>query len=114
MVPATADLVTYLPSALTFRYHADRDGWLLITDRWAGAWSAQVNGRPQRVLGGNFIFRAVPVVSGDNLVDFRYQPRGYLPLVALSWSVVAFTVIWQVWLAVAQRKQQSQRMRLRV
>jgi hypothetical protein len=107
MVPARAELVAYLPNALTFRYHADRDGWLLITDRWAGSWSAQVNGRSQPVSGGDFIFRAVPVVSGDNLIDFRYQPRGYLPLVGLSWSVVAFVVIWQVWLLVAQHRQRS-------
>jgi hypothetical protein len=107
MVPARAELVAYLPNRLTFRYHADRDGWLLITDRWAAAWSAQVNGRAQPVSGGDFIFRAVPVVGGDNLIDFRYQPPGYLPLVGLSWSVVAFVVIWQVWLLVAQHKQRS-------
>ena len=98
MVPATANLVAYQPNALTFRYHADRDGWLLVTDRWATAWTVQVNGLDQPVLGGNFIFRAVPVVSGDNLIDFRYQPRGYRPLVALSWLVLALVLVWQAWL----------------
>jgi uncharacterized membrane protein YfhO len=98
MVPATASLVAYKPNELTFRYRADRDGWLLVTDRWADAWTAQVNGRAQPVLGGDFIFRAVPVISGDNLISFRYEPHGYLPLVVLSWSVVALVLVWQLWL----------------
>jgi hypothetical protein len=98
MVPATANLVAYLPNALTFRYHADRDGWLLVTDRWAPAWTAKVNGRAQPVLVGNFIFRAVPVISGDNLIDFRYQPQGYWPSVALSWLVLALVLVGQAWL----------------
>ena len=104
MAPATANLVAYQPNALTFRYHADRDGWLLVTDRWASGWTAQVNGRAQPLLGGDFIFRAVPVVSGDNLVSFRYKPNGYLPLVTLSWSVLTFALIWQVWVVVLRKK----------
>lgn len=107
MIPAATDLIAYLPNALKFRYRADRDGWLLVTDRWAAAWTAQVNGRVQPVLGGDFVFRAVPVTRGNNLIEFRYQPRGYFPLVALSWSVVAFVLIWQSRLAVRQGKRQS-------
>jgi hypothetical protein len=110
MIPAATDLIAYLPNALTFRYHTDRDGWLLVTDRWAAAWTAQVNGRVQPVLGGDFVFRAVPVTSGDNLIEFRYQPRGYFPLVGLSWSVVAFVLIWQARLTVRQLRKPSPRL----
>ena len=61
----------------------------MVTDRWAPGWTASVNRQPREVLGADFIFRAVPVTRGDNLVELRYKPRGYVPLVALSWLTLA-------------------------
>jgi hypothetical protein len=89
MSPAATLLLSYRPNSLIFRYHADRAGWLMVTDRWAPGWTATVNGQPREVLGADFIFRAVPVTRGDNLVELRYKPRGYVPLVALSWLTLA-------------------------
>ena len=89
MSPAPTDLMSYRPNSLIFHYHAEQDGWLMVTDRWAPGWTARVNGQPREVLGADFIFRAVPVARGDNLVEFRYKPRGYVPLVALSWLTLA-------------------------
>jgi len=89
MSPAATQLMSYRPNSLIFRYHADRAGWLMVTDRWAPGWRASVNGQPREVLGADFIFRAVPVTRGDNLVELRYKPRGYVPLVALSWLTLA-------------------------
>jgi hypothetical protein len=86
---ATTYLMSYRPNSLIFRYHAERDGWLMVTDRWAPGWVARVNGQPREVLGADFIFRAVPVTRGDNLVEFRYKPRGYVPLIAVSWLTLA-------------------------
>lgn len=103
MSPATVSLIAYLPNALSFSYQADRDGWLLVTDRWANAWTVRINGHPQQVLGGDFIFRAVPVSRGENIVEFRYKPRGYVAWVVLSWSVLALVAILQVWMLATRR-----------
>ena len=103
MIPAKTVLIAYTPNDLTFRYHADRDGWLLVTDRWAKAWSARVNGRTQPIMGGNFIFRAIAVARGDNLVQFHYRPRRYyFSLVILSWLVIFAVLVvqpsvWYIW-----------------
>ncbi|HVO60883.1 MAG TPA: hypothetical protein VMT53_08100 [Terriglobales bacterium] len=103
MIPAKTILIAYTPNDLTFRYYAERDGWLLLTDRWANAWSARVNGRAQPIMGGNFIFRAIPVVRGDNLVEFHYRPRTYyFALLTLSWLVMFAVLvvqpsIWRIW-----------------
>lgn len=86
--PANVELVRYLPNKLEFRYRATQDGWLLVTDRWAKDWKADVNGRPIEVLGANFLFRAIPVTCGDNLVRFQYRPPGYMGLIILSWGVI--------------------------
>ncbi len=86
---AQVDLIEYHPNSLSFRYDAERDGWLLITDRWAPSWKAKVNGRRTEVVGANFLFRAVPVARGENIVQFKYAPVGYVPMVVLSWSILS-------------------------
>ena len=97
LAPAHVDLVVYEPATLEFRYRADRDGWLLVTDRWSVSWRASVNGRDEPVLGGNFVFRAVAVTRGDNDIRFLYDPRGYFFWVGLSWMTVAIGVAWLSW-----------------
>ncbi len=72
------ELANYTPDTLEFRYHADRDGWLLVSDRWANSWSADVNGRAVSVVPADFLFRTVPVTAEDNHVLFQYHPCAYL------------------------------------
>jgi hypothetical protein len=96
VVPAHIELVQYLPNTLAFRYTANSDGWLLVTDRWATGWTAQVNGSPVEVFGANFLFRAVPVKRGENIIRFDYQPRGYLNLVILSWVVMVLFAVGEI------------------
>ena len=59
--PIAVALREYSPNRLIFDVEAPRDGWLLVTDRWASGWQATVNGRDAPVWLGNFIFRAVRV-----------------------------------------------------
>jgi hypothetical protein len=92
-IPAPVSDVFYNPDSLSFRYVAPQRGYLLVTDRWADGWEATVNGRPQPVLGGNFVFRAVEVEPGPNLVQFLYKPRWFFPLV--TWSALFLIAAWQ-------------------
>ena len=94
--PAPVELLSYSPNVLSFRYNAPRDGWLLVTDRWAPFWKATVNNRHVQIAGANFIFRGIPVSRGENVVEFSYKPRGYLGLVILSWGVIGLVVVWDV------------------
>ena len=86
--PAAISQVFYRPNALAFSYRAPRAGWLMVTDRWASDWTATVNGLPQRILGADFIFRAVPVTAGDNSIIFHYRPPFFIPLLVLSWTLL--------------------------
>src|ERR1035438_3579883 len=43
--PAAVELLGYRPNSVQFRYDAPKPGWLMITDRWAPGWQAEVNGR---------------------------------------------------------------------
>ncbi len=104
MSRAEVSLIAYFPNRLAFRYNAAEDGWLLVTDRWAPYWHATVNGRALPIEGAGFIFRAVPVTRGENTVMFRYEPKGYVALVALSWGTLLVFLGWEVRRQVLRRR----------
>ncbi len=83
-----ADIVKYDPDTLIFSVNCETDGWLLLTDRWARSWQAEMNDTPVVVYGGNFIFRAVKVSSGHNEIKFIYRPAGSPWLLILSWGTL--------------------------
>jgi hypothetical protein len=85
-------VLEYRPTALRLNVTAPFDGWLFVTDRWAAGWKVAVNGTPQIVHGGMFVFRAVEVRKGVNVVDFRYKPFGY-PMLVLC-SGLTFAAVW--------------------
>jgi hypothetical protein len=84
----SVQLLRYTPNHLELKVDCPRDGWLLVTDRWAAGWRAKVNRRPAEVFGGNLIFRAVRVQAGENIVQFTYSQRLYMALVVVSWTVL--------------------------
>jgi hypothetical protein len=96
-VPAKVLDLHYLSDSLSFRYDAPGNGYLLVTDRWAPGWEASVNGRKSPVWGADFIFRAVEVASGSNVVEFRFRPHGYWALVFLSWGALALFASCECW-----------------
>ena len=75
----------YTASALSVTIDAPASGWLLVTERWARSWRAEVDGRPTRILGSNFLFRAIEVTQGRHRVEFTYDPVAVPWLVAVSW-----------------------------
>jgi hypothetical protein len=95
--PATVVLERYVPNAVRLRFEAPRDGWLMVTDRWAAGWVARVNDVPVAVEGADFLFRGLPVRAGPNRVDLVYRPPGrpWLPLV--TWAFIAAVVVGSFW-----------------
>jgi hypothetical protein len=91
--PAAVDLLSYLPDFLQFRYQAPTDGWLMITDRWAPGWKAEVNGNPEPVYGADFLFRAVKVQAGMNIVTLHYAPRTWAASIIISWGTLLLFLI---------------------
>lgn len=84
-----AQMIRYTPNELDLRVTVPNEGWLLVTDRWTSSWRAKVNGLPEPVFGGDFIFRAVRVGPGENIIQFWYPQAGYLAFMFLSWGTLA-------------------------
>ncbi|MCA8965683.1 MAG: hypothetical protein H6838_07545 [Planctomycetes bacterium] len=95
--PAAVTVKQYRPDVLEFACRAPRAGWLLVTDRWAPDWRAEVDGRPVAVRCANFVFRAVPVHAGDNVVRFTYATGLYDALTALGWLALLLVLGRSVW-----------------
>ena len=78
-------------------------GWLLVTERWARSWRAKVDGRETRILGGNFVFRAIEVPQGRHRVEFTYEPLALPWLAATSWLTMLAVAAVSIWAARRQR-----------
>jgi hypothetical protein len=92
-----AQLLKYTPNNLKIKVSCPTNGWLLVTDRWAAGWRARVNGIAAEVFGGNFIFRAVRVSAGDNIIQFDYPQRLYFVLILLSWTTLILVLVTAEW-----------------
>jgi hypothetical protein len=96
-------LLKYDPEELSFEVNCPDQGWLLVTDRWARGWRAEINGNPSPIYGGDFIFRAAPVSAGLNRLKFTYHPFGRPWLVVASWSAMALIALAAVGRKLRQR-----------
>lgn len=94
-IPIT--LQDYVPDAMTLQLDAPRDGWLLVTDRWAPGWKAWVNGKLTPVQGADFLFRALPVQSGRNRIELTYEPLGYPWSPVAIWLFIAAVLVASCW-----------------
>ncbi len=85
--PIEVELEEYEPNSLRFQMEAPSDGWLMVTDRYAPGWRAQIDGEEVEILCAGLIFRGLRVTRGRHLIDFKFRPWGHPWLVILSWSV---------------------------
>jgi len=68
----------YEPHRVEIEAVVPRAGFIVLTDQYYPGWKATVNGRPAAaLLRGDFLFRAVPVDKGKNLVVLRFSPRSF-------------------------------------
>ena len=79
----------YGPTELNLTVTAPRDGWLLVTDRWARGWTSLVDGKPTKLWGGDYLFRAVELSQGTHELEFHYRPFGHPWFVIISWGTLA-------------------------
>jgi hypothetical protein len=94
--PAQVSNLSYWPNSLSLRYTAHKAGWLIVTDRWAPGWRVTVNSKPQEVMGADFVFRAVKVEPGENVIEFRYRPFGWPYLLIVSWGTLLLVAVLDI------------------
>ena len=94
-IPATADesdpssmagpvsVLAYSPNEIVLAAHAERPGYLVLSEVWFPGWLATVNGAPAPVWRANYTFRALPVPPGELEVRLWYAPESWRRGIAL-------------------------------
>jgi hypothetical protein len=88
---ASVRITGHGPHAVQVRAVTDRPAYLVLTDTWYPGWTARVDGREARLWRANHAFRAVSVVPGEHLVEFRYEPAWLT--IGLATSGVSLAVV---------------------
>lgn len=99
-------ILKYNPELVALRVSAPEDCWLFATERFAGSWKAEIDGKKTEVAKANFCFRAVRIPKGDHLIKMRYSPWLYKPLLALSWGLSALILLAWIGIEAHQRKKE--------
>ena len=79
-----AEVVRHTPDSVEIRVRARAPGLLVITETYAPAWRATLDGREQRVWLANGAFRGVRVPAGEHRLTLTYAPCYLLLSVSLS------------------------------
>ncbi len=76
-------VLEYNQNEIVLAAHADRAGYLVLSEVWFPGWLATVNGEPAPVLRANYAFRALPVPAGELQVRLWYAPESWRRGIAL-------------------------------
>jgi uncharacterized membrane protein YfhO len=64
----------YSPEKSILSVKTDKEGFLFVSDAWYPGWEAIVDGRKVDIERANYAFRAVPLLKGEHVVEFIYDP----------------------------------------
>ncbi len=79
-----AHMVSYEHDHVAVRTDAEREGWLVLSDRFYPGWQAFVDGERTHIYKANVMVRAVKVPAGRHRVDFHFRPRSVYLGAAIS------------------------------
>jgi hypothetical protein len=77
LTPGSAVIVEERGSYLKIQARAERDAYLVLSDRFAPGWEARLDGKSAPILRAEYLFRAVPLPAGEHTVEFRYRPASF-------------------------------------
>jgi len=76
--PSSIDITGYRNNSVELKVRTETDGVLVAGESWYPGWKAYVDGREERVLKADLIFRAVPIKAGEHVVRFVYEPLSFV------------------------------------
>ena len=104
-----AQVERFADDGVRARYAASADGYVLFTIPYDTGWRAWVNGKEARPLRAAEALMAVPVGSGESVIELRYGTRGRWAGLAISALSLAAFAIWQAPKSWKKKKQSLQR-----
>jgi hypothetical protein len=103
--PGSVEFSHYEPNHVILKANANAPSILLLNDRFEENWKVSVDGKPAKLLRGNFIMRAVQLEPGQHTVDYRYAPPVHLFYVTSS--AIVLGVVLLCFIAISNRRKES-------
>ena len=91
---ATVEFIEDLPERIVLRTNSTGPGFVVLADQFYPGWTAKVDGKPTPIYRANGLFRSVPIVGGEQRIEFDYRPISFRAGSAISLlTLVLITVI---------------------
>jgi hypothetical protein len=100
-----ASVETYEAQRIELKTATGASGLLVLSEVYYPAWKAYVDGEPAPLYRADYLLRAVPVPSGEHVVELRYESSSLKMGVAIS--LFAYAVLVALVLVKARRWRKS-------
>lgn len=92
-----ASVERYSPDLIEISTSSGFSRLLVLTDAYYPGWTAEVNGKEQRILPVDYAFRGVFLGAGKNRVRMEYRPASFRLGLWLSVSSLGCLVVFVLW-----------------
>ena len=72
-----ATVVNFSSDKIGIKTRSDSDAFLFLSEMYYPGWKAYIDGSEAKIYRANFLFRAVPLKSGEHNVNFVYDPLSF-------------------------------------
>ena len=77
-------VTSYRNNSMELKVWTDKAGLLVASESWYPGWKVYVDGKEEKLLKADLVFRAVPLEAGEHIVRFVYSPRSFKAGLAIS------------------------------
>jgi uncharacterized membrane protein YfhO len=82
--PSHAKIMSYEPDYIEIFADLSIPGYLFLSEIFYPGWKVFVDGCPERILRGNYLFRVLPLSEGKHAVHFVFDPLSIKVGIGLS------------------------------
>ena len=106
-IDGDAKITRYGNQTVEIEARLDQFGVLVLTDAFYPGWKVFVDGKEQRILRANYLFRGVELAAGDHRVEFVYDPLSF----KIGWIISLLTAAVVISISLAIFVQDRKRFR---
>jgi uncharacterized membrane protein YfhO len=81
------------PERVRLEVQVNRPALLLLSDTYMPGWRCRVDGQPVTIRRANYLFRAIELLPGGHVVEFRYRTAGVVAGAIVSAASIAAMVM---------------------
>lgn len=74
----SAEITSYQPNNVRIKTITGNESFLVLMDTYSPGWNAYVNNNKVDIYRTNHAFRGIFVPEGENIVEFKYEPKSFI------------------------------------